>query len=265
MKSFFKLASITLQGRMYYRIGFLLNLFTPLVVLAGQFLLWSSLYGGEADAEFAGYTRGIMFTHMLFSFCINNLLNWSSENTLSREILSGSVVARCVRPASFLNQSMASFFGNILPQSIVNFSVCLLALLVFRRFFVLPSPAVVPLFLCSLVLAVLLRMLLVHVFSLLCFYTTSHLGISWTRRALNDLFSGAIIPLALFPGWLQTVSFYQPFPFMLQIPLSILLGQDLPMPVYQTFLVQILWIGFFLLLHRLIYGHVRKNMTFAGG
>ena len=263
MKSFFKLAGISLQSQMYYRAGFVLNLFTPLVLLFGQFLLWNALYGGVG--EIAGYTRSAMFTYMLFSFCINNLLTWSSENILSREIRTGAVVSRCIKPVGFLNQSLAAMAGAVVPQAAVNFAIGFVILAVFKNRFMLPDSANVLPFVLSLLPAIVLRMLLVHVFSLLCFYTTSHLGISWTRTALMEFFSGAIVPIAVFPAWLRTISYYLPFPFMIQMPLSILLGQELPLPLFMTYLMQLVWIAVLLLAHALIYGHVRKNMSFAGG
>ena len=263
MKSFFKLASISLQSQMYYRMGFFWSLFAPLFLLGGQFFLWAALYGNNPGGVFSGYTRDTMFTYTLFAFCINNLLTWSTENNLSREIRSGTVVSRCVRPMSFLGQSLAAMFGSIIPQGIVNFSIGIVILSVFRGHFSPPVFRNIPLFICSLFLAVTLRMLLIHVFSLLCFYTTSHLGLAWTRTALVEFFSGAVIPIAVFPGWLKTVSYRLPFPFMLQIPLSIFLGQQ--MPILQTFSMQIFWICIFLLADRVLYGHIRKNMVIAGG
>ena len=266
MKSFFKLASISLQSQMYYRIGFFMNLLTPLVLLGGQFLLWNALYGKDSGGDnIAGYTRSAMFTYILFAFCINNLLTWSTENALSREIRTGTIVSRCIKPVGFLNQSLAAMSGSIIPQGIMNFSIGIAILLIFNKWFLIPDIEKIPLFIISLILALILRMLLVHVFSLLCFYTTSHLGITWTRMALTDFFSGAVIPVALFPGWLKAISYYLPFPFMIQTPLSILQGQELPMPVAQTYLVQLFWIFIMLILHTLMYGHIRKNMTIAGG
>ena len=265
MTSFWRLTSVSLQGKMYYRAGFFISMMTPLGVLGGQILLWLALYGNGSDStEFAGYTRSAMFTYTLFSFFISNLITWSSDR-ISRDIRSGMVITQCVKPVSLLSQSMASMLGSIIPQGFVNLAVVVVVLLAFPQDFMRPDWHNLPPFLLSLVLAVLLRMLLTHVFALLCFYTTSHLGINWVRDAMVKFFSGAVIPVALFPGWLKTVSYYLPFPFMLQTPLSILLERELPMPMVQTFLVQLLWVGFFLLADKLLYGHIRKNMTVAGG
>ena len=52
---------------------------------------------------------------------------------------------------------------------------------------------------------------------------------------------------------------------MLQAPVAVLLGQETGIGLPYVFLLQIFWILFFLALHGLIYGMVRRNMTIAGG
>lgn len=265
MRRFVRLMAITVQGRMYYRASFFLNLTTPLILLAGQFLLWRSLYGAQAGGAIGSFAQADMFSYILLAFGINNLLTWSSENVLSREIRSGEVIARRIRPVPFLSQTMADMTGNLLIQAVVNGAAVVLAFVLFARWLTPPAPGMLVAFVPSLLLAILLRMMLVHSFSLLCFFTTGHLGLTWTRQALTDFFSGALIPVALFPAWLQSVTYVLPFPLMLQIPIAIFLGQPLPMPLWQTYALQVVWIFVFFGLHVVLYGYIRKNTTLAGG
>ncbi|MFV0400312.1 MAG: ABC transporter permease [Oscillospiraceae bacterium] len=265
MKSFLKLMTLSIQGKLYYKTSFVLNLLTPVVLLVGQYLLWGSLYGMQGGGDIGSMSRADMYSYILIAFAINNLLTWSSENALSREIRSGTVVSRCVRPVSFLSQSVSEMVGSQLLQGAVNFTVVILGFALFSRYLTLPSLQSVLLFIPCFVLGCLLRIMLVDIFSLLCFFTTGHLGISWTRRALFEFFSGAVIPVTLFPAWLRTVAYYTPFPYMLQAPTSILLGQELAVSLPLLFTLQVGWTVAFLLLHALLYGKIRKNLTVAGG
>lgn len=257
--------SLSMQGKMYYRTGFLINLFTPFILLVGQLLLWNSIYGFQGIATLGGYSRKDMVSYVLVAFCINNLLTWSSENSLSKEIRSGAVISRCIRPVPFLSQFAADMCGSILLQAIVNFSIIGVIFALFSKNVALPTAGSLVLFLCSLSLALLLRILLISLFSLLCFYTTSHLGLSWTRTALTEFFSGALIPISMFPAWLETGTYFTPFPYMLQAPLSIFLKLPLPFSLPSAFIIQIFWILVLFALHSIFYGHIRKNMTLAGG
>jgi|GEM_PF-1284068 len=265
MSSFKKLAGLCLEEVLYYKASFLFNLFTPFILLAGQFMLWHALFNMSETGIIGAYTRPQMYTFIIAAFAINNLLTWSSENNLSREIRSGTVASRFIRPVPFLTQSLAGMTGFLIPQSIVNFSIVGLLFVLFGSHLVIPSAGTLVLALISLILGLILRMVLVSCISLICFFTTSHLGLTWTRTAITEFFSGALIPVTMFPGWLMTVSFATPFPLMLQTPISIFLGEPTYFPLYTTFALQIGWTLVFFVLHQLLYSKIRKNVSFAGG
>ena len=265
MKAFFKLMSLSIQAKLYYKTSFFMNLLTPLVLLAGQYLLWGSLFRLQDNASVGNMTREDMFSYILVAFAIRNLLTWSSENALSREIRSGTVVSRCVRPVSFLSQTASEMTGNLCLQGIVNFIVMILGFIIFSRYLTLPSLHSIFFFVPFFILSCILRILFANVFSLLCFFTTGHLGISWTREALFDFFSGTVIPVTLFPVFLRNITYYTPFPYMLQVPVSIFLDQKQNIDLPFLFMIQIMWIGLFFVLHHLMYKKIRKNLTIAGG
>lgn len=265
MKKFLTLTGISIQKLMYYKTSFLLNLITPFIELAGQFLLWNALYGLQNGGAIGGMARREMFTYIPVAFVLNNLLGWTTENALSREIRNGTVVARCIRPVSFISQAVAEMSGAVIVQGAVNSAVVAALFCFFHKSFLLPKPGAAAAFVPCLLLSALLRILVVEVFGLLCFFTTGHLGISWTRNALCNFFSGAMIPVSLFPGWLARITYLTPFPYMVQIPAAVLLGKELPAGLFQIFFLQILWIGIFLLLHFFIFRRIRHDMNIAGG
>lgn len=265
MRTFWKLTAISMQSQLYYRTSFFLNLLSPVILLFGQYLLWAALYAQQGGAAIGGMERQEMFSYILLAFAMSNLLNWSGENRLSREIKTGQVAARCVRPAAFLTQYLAEMVGALLIQGAVNLFLVLAGFLCFGRYMTMPSVSVLPAFVLCLLLAVTLRLMMIDVFSLLCFFTTGYLGISWTRAALFDFFSGAMIPAVLFPGWLKAIACCTPFPYMLQAPVAVLLGQDTLVGLPMVYGLQTVWILIFLGLHGLIYGLARRNLTIAGG
>lgn len=265
MKIFWKLTGISMQSRLYYRTSFLVDILSPVILLAGQYLLWSALYAQQAGGSIGGMDRKEMFSYILLAFAMDNLLGWSGENTLSKEIKNGTIVARCIRPVSFLTQYMAQMTGALVLQGARNLILAAVGFVCFSGYMKIPGGAAVLAFLPCFLLSVILRLMVIDVFSLLCFFTTGYLGISWTRRALFEFFSGAMIPVVLFPGWLKAIADCTPFPYMLQAPAAILLGQETGIGLSCVLLLQSFWILFFLALHGVIYGLVRRNMTVAGG
>ena len=244
MRYFFRLTSISLQSHLYYKTSFLLNLLTPIVLLFGQYMLWGALYG-QQSGTIGSMTQREMFTYILIAFSLNNLLGWSSENILAKEIRSGMVVARCLRPVPFLVQSVSEMTGALAFQALVNLLVVLAGFGLFGSRMEFPEAAAVATFIPCVILAVLLRIMIIDVFSLLCFFSTGYLGISWTRAALFDFFSGAMVPVAMFPGWLA--------------------GDGTGMNIVQILGTQVAWLAVLVLFHCLLYSCARKNMTIAGG
>ncbi|MCI8358323.1 MAG: hypothetical protein HFI51_09295 [Lachnospiraceae bacterium] len=275
MKIFLKLTSLSVQGQLYYRTSFLINLLTPVILLCGQYLLWDALYAQQSyaqqsyvqqgAADIGGMSRADMFAYILVAFAVSNLVGWSGENTLAKEIKSGRIVARCTRPAAFLIQTLSELTGTVLIQGVVNLAIVVVGFGCFGRYMKLPSLQAAFLFLPCMFLAVLLRMMVIDVFSLFCFFTTGYLGIAWTRTALFEFFSGAMIPVALFPDYLKTITYFTPFPYMLQVPIAVLLGQELPGSPAFILVMQFIWLILFWMLHCAVYGLARRNMTIAGG
>jgi ABC-2 type transport system permease protein len=255
-----------MQSAMYFRAAFIFNLFTPLLLLAGQYMLWSALYAQQGDgATIGAFSKETMYTYILLSFFVSNILTWKSENDLSRKIITGSIVTECVRPASFILQNLADMTGAAVLQGTVNlFLVIIIFFCIGHTLIVAPllhiASAVI-----SLVLGIIIRMLLISVVSLLCFLTTSHLGISWTRGAITEFFSGAVIPISLFPAAFQAVDYCTPFPLMLHIPLSIYLGQHTYYALPMVFALQVFWILFLFGLQSFCWNRIRRNITIVGG
>ena len=262
---FATLVRLCLEEVLYYKAAFLINLCTPFILLGGQFLLWRALFNMSETGVIGVYTRAEMYTFLLVAFAINNLLTWSSENALSREIRSGTVAARFIRPVPFIVQSLAGMMGYMIPQFILNFTIVGVVFVAFGSHLVMPSAGTLGLALVSLTLGLALRMAMISCISLICFFTTSHLGLTWTRSAITEFFSGAIIPVTLFPAWLAAISFHTPFPLILQVPISIFLGEPTHFPLGFTFALQIGWTLVFLALHQALYAKVRRNVSFAGG
>ncbi len=265
MGKFIKLVSISLQSRMYYKSGLYMSLLSPIVLLMGQYLLWGSLYGVDGATSIGGLTKEYMFSYILLSFATNYLLVWSTETQLSREIISGTIVARCIRPAYFLTQNLSEIVGSMIPFGISNSVIVIIGLTVFAPFMLVPSIINWLWFIPCFLLSIILRVMFIEVFSLLCFYTTSHNGLSWTRRAIYDFFSGALIPIALFPPILKTISDFTPFPYMINAPISVLLGDIASINIGMILIVQIIWITVLLILHYVFFAKISKNLTIAGG
>ena len=61
--------------------------------------------------------------------------------------------------------------------------------------------------------------------------------------AMELLLSGRLVPMAIMPGWVQTVSSWLPFKWTFEFPIEVFIGQLTPMEIWQGVGMQMLWIA----------------------
>ena len=74
-----------------------------------------------------------------------------------------------------------------------------------------------------------------------CFYTDNAYGVVKGREVLTNFCSGALVPLALFPGFLQKIVTVMPFSGIVYIPCSIFDGIFCWQKCWEALLFQSVW------------------------
>lgn len=85
------------------------------------------------------------------------------------------------------------------------------------------------------------------------------------RVGVGQFFGGALVPLAMMPGWLQNVAAAMPFGQALAVPLSFLSGVTSPAAAPGLWLVQLAWVMGLGLLSRLVFNAAVRKVTVQGG
>ena len=57
------------------------------------------------------------------------------------------------------------------------------------------------------------------------------------------LLSGRLVPMAVMPGWVQTVSNWMPFKWTFEFPIEVFIGQLSTREIWQGLGMQAIWIG----------------------
>jgi ABC-2 type transport system permease protein len=100
---------------------------------------------------------------------------------------------------------------------------------------------------------------------MLAFWTTGVTGITWARIAIQNTFSGALIPLVFFPDWLQVLAAILPFQGLISTPALTYLGKmDAPTTAL-LIAIQAAWAVGLLLLGRLAWRSASRAVTIHGG
>ena len=79
------------------------------------------------------------------------------------------------------------------------------------------------------------------------------------------LLGGHLVPVQLFPGWLQAVAYATPFPAIIQWPIDLVTGQASGWAALGVVAGQLGWAVVLLGLGRLVLGRATRRLVVQGG
>ena len=101
-----------------------------------------------------------------------------------------------------------------------------------------------------------------------------HIGLIWTisgeginrmMPGIVPLLAGLVVPLPLFPDWLQPVLYWQPFRSMADVPFRIYSGHISAAEALPELLLQWLWFGLIVTFGLALLGRAGRRLVVQGG
>jgi ABC-2 type transport system permease protein len=254
-------ATITFKRKIAYKTTWLFSIVFGGVSLLVGLAVWSHLIG---DGEMGGYDWPAMKAYLIIGFVTSTLAWAGSDWEMAGRILDGHVAIDLTKPIDFQRARAAEYIGGMVASVPAVILGTLIAFLAFR-----PAPPVsalaVALTVCSLLLIFPLAFGVGFLCVLFCFVTQRFLGIQWARDSLLAFFSGMMIPIALMPGWLETLAWSLPFVHFTTTPASIYLGRVDTPGALGLLAAQAAWAVGIWILARLVWGRLVKKVTIHGG
>jgi ABC-2 type transport system permease protein len=260
-KKYRSIAKCALQQAIAYRFSYFTGIMTNFLFVIFLFFLWKAIFAD--NSEIVGFTWEHMKAYILITFIANS--NLFSEYRVARKILDGSVAMDLLKPINFQKVNLAETTGSAAFEMTIN-AVVITIVLVLTVGIMYPTEILTwILFAFSLINALMIKFSIIYIAGLFSFWTFSIVGVFWTRMALINLFSGALIPLAFFPDWLHSLSLYLPFQGIVNTPTAIYLGHMQGMEAAQMVALQFFWIFVLWNSGRLIYYYALRKVTIHGG
>ncbi|MEU8385324.1 ABC-2 family transporter protein [Streptosporangium sp. NPDC048865] len=181
---------------------------------------------------------------------------------LSERVRNGDVALDLLRPASLqmwtlsedLGRAAYLFLVRSLPPTAVGAALFGL---------VTPGdPLDVLAFTAGFVLAVIVSFALRYLVALSACWVLDDRGVQTISLVMTSFFSGMILPLNLFPGWLGTLAHALPWSAMVQVPADLYLGKR---GVLEALGFQAAWAVALLALGALVTTAARRKVVIQGG
>jgi ABC-2 type transport system permease protein len=183
---------------------------------------------------------------------------------LGERVRSGEIAVDLYRPTRLLLWWLSMDLGRAMFQLVVRGGAPLLVgSLVFDLRF--PSdPVVWAAVACGLLLAIVVSFGIRYLVALSGFWITDTRGTEQIALVLSCFFSGTILPLVVFPGWIGEFARATPWAATMQVPIDIWLGRN-PGGIASALMFQLGWVVVLVLAGQLVTSVATRKVVIQGG
>ncbi|MBD2848344.1 ABC-2 family transporter protein [Paenibacillus sp. IB182496] len=246
-----------------YRVNYYSGIVIYAINIGAYYFLWQAIFGDTPSL--AGFTVAQMTTYVAVSWMARAFYYNNLDREIANEIRDGSVAIQFIRPYSYLMVKLMQGFGEglfrlllfMVPGMVI---VCLVFPVTLPR-----DPGVWALYLVLLFFSFLINTQINILTGLFAFFVENNEGMIRMKRVLVDLFSGVVVPISFFPGWLEQVMQWLPFQAITYLPSSVFTGRTEGAEAWGVLLVQLIWFGVLLVPIMGVWRMARRRLFVQGG
>jgi len=264
VRLYLEVARRSFRRHLAYRSATLAGLFTNAIFGVMIASVFAALYDGDPNRQIAGFSRADALTYVwIGQAMIMPLFLWGWWE-VAAAVASGDVVADLMKPFDFETYWLSRDLGRAACHLLTRFTPTIL----FGAFLydlALPRPSDLGAwfgFGLSLLLAIVVSFAWRFLLNLAAFWLLDARGVQTIALLFVNFFSGFLVPLAFFPGWLRTVAEALPFRAFVMVPIEVALGQR---GLASAVALQLFWVAALLLLGRGALALAERKVVVQGG
>ena len=263
MKAYLAVLESRLAVLFQYRLAAFAGICTQIFWGAIKVMIFKAFYESSKTIEPISLTQVIAF--IWISQALFALIPWNIDKELENQIKKGDVAYELSRPIDLF---WLWFFRAIAMRFMPTLIRAIPLVLVVSLFCGWPMPislSAASFFTLSLIFSFLLSSAITACIIISFFWTISGEGIQRLMPHFITLLSGSIIPLPLFPKWLQPFLNWQPFRGIIDIPSRLYTGVIPLNEACYYLLFQFIWFLLFIIAGRLLMKKALKTFVIQGG
>jgi ABC-2 type transport system permease protein len=262
MNKYWQIAKAKMQESTAYSAWYWAGSASTIMRLLIMYYFWQAVYTNQSTIE--NINLPTMLTYIVAAMVLQGYVG-GIGNELAENIKSGNVAIELMRPYDMIFKMFALDIGS----KIMYFFQGTLPIVVIAYFFldlVRPSSLeTILLFIISGIFGIWIGTFFDFLVGVLAFWTVNVWGVRVLKESLITFFSGALVPITLFPEWLKTITEFLPFQAMIYLPVSIYSGLITGMDAYIAIGIQLFWLALLYILVRIIWSQALKQITIFGG
>jgi ABC-2 type transport system permease protein len=252
--------SIYFQDSLAYRGQAVIWILTDVVPALVMPLVWLSAYNGQTSI--GGYAPGEMVLYYLCMVTLTNFIVAHLMWDVAMEIKEGQFSVYLVRPFSYFQTTLIRNLAWRVFRLIVFVPMLVLGVWIYAPHLTHARFEWGPTFWISLVMGHVVSFMLAYTLGLLALFFQEVFSVYNIYYIPMLFLSGQLVPIGVFPEWLQALSRYMPFQYTVAMPTEVFLGRMSETLAWQGIGMQIVWTVSLYLLSRLFW---RKGLLYYTG
>ncbi|WP_195576268.1 ABC transporter permease [Paenibacillus sp. 1001270B_150601_E10] len=238
--AYLELIRIRFLTMLAYRVNYYSGILIYTLNIGVYYFTWQAIYGGQGTL--AGFTADQMTTYIAVSwmaraFYFNNL-----DREIANEIRDGSVAIQFIRPYNYIMVKMMQGLGEGCFRLLLFMTPGLVIACILFPVQLPTEPRLWLIFAWMLFMSFLINTQINIITGLSAFFVENNEGMMRMKRVVVDLFSGVIVPISFFPGWLITLNEWLPFQAITYLPSSVFTGRVPQDEILGVLGVQLIWL-----------------------
>lgn len=233
------------------------SIISPLVfIVVWRTVAGSGSTGGYDAAQFVAYFLVMMVVdHLTFIWHM-----WEFEY----RIRNGTFSPLLLRPVHPIHHDVCENVSYKLVGLVGILPAAVILGVVFRADLSGTTVWTVLAFLPALLLAMVLRFVVEWCVALAAFWLTKVSAMNTVFFSLFTFLGGQFAPLAVLPGWMQTLAAWTPFPWTLAFPVEVLLGRRPGAELVTGYAAQLVWVVVALAVLRVLWARATRRYSAVG-
>ena len=230
LSKWFQTMQVSWSNLMVYKLNFFLQIIGPMLVFFFiKLSLWSSIYGGYDYVKIGGYTLSEMLSYHLWVMIAGMIIMSSTASNLSEDIRLGKISSYLIYPFSFWEFHTAKYLARQVIQIVIALVTIVSCYFLLDRLYIAFEPVSLSIGIFVALLAGYYWFAVNYLIGILAFWLDETWTIMVGLQIMTYFFSGAIIPLELFPETMVEILYWTPFPYISFVPAKILMGHIPPL------------------------------------
>lgn len=238
MLKYLKIIKLSLIDRLTYKQELFTSLLVGVLIFCGQYFFWSAVFS-EREVV-GGFTFEQIIFYYLFVRIVSEIVDSRLAFRVNDMILDGTVSNLLLKPVKVKLFIFFQDLGSIIMDIFTKvFFYVLLFFIIFNSINI--ELVNVPIFFITLVFSITIGFNLALLMGMLAFKIDNASALIYAFRRLILFMAGGIVPLSVFPSLFYKIISFLPFRYMVDLPVSTILGTVSNKELGRGLIIQIIW------------------------